>query len=514
MGMSRFAFFVGLVTLGTMSALAEDSLGVVLHKPSAFDGYNLFSPLDGAGSYLIDNDGRVVHFWDTEYRSNIGYLLDNGNLLRTTTYGNGGNGHLFGGGAGLGIQELSWDGELLWEYVYSSEDYLMHHDIEPMPNGNVLVIAWERKSVEETIAAGRDPELIDERGLWPLHLLEVKPARPSGGTVVWEWHIWDHLIQDFDETKANFGDVAAHPERVEINPPGLWMDRIPDDEREQLEALGYLGGEPADDKAKDQKRERARSADWLHTNAIAYNAELDQIAVSTLGNNEIWIIDHSTTTDEARGHSGGRYGKGGDLLYRWGNPFAYRAGAESDQTLFAQHNVHWIPEGLPGAGHLLIFNNGRGRPQGNYSSVVELATPFDVKTGYALQPGEPFGPKQPVWEYTAPEPKEFYSSFISGAQRLPNGNTLVCFGAKGIFFEVTADGEEVWRFVNPVIGPEGSSHSGKTKKPSNIVFRAHRYAPDHPAFAGKTLTPGLELTEYVKQHPPKMPILLDTDDDE
>ncbi len=514
MGMSRFAFFVGLVTIGTMSAIAEEDLGVVLHKPDAFDGYTLYSPLDGAGSYLIDNEGRVVHFWDTDFRSNVGYLLDNGNLLRTTTFGNGGNGHLFGGGAGHGIQELSWDGELLWEYVYSSEDYLMHHDIEPMPNGHVLVIAWERKSVEDTVAAGRDPELIDERGLWTLHILEVKPERPSGGTVVWEWHIWDHLIQDFDETKANYGDVAAHPERVEINPPGLWMDRIPDDEREQLEALGYLGGEPADEKEADKKRERARSADWLHTNAIAYHAELDQIAVSTLGNNEIWIIDHSTTTDEARGHSGGRYGKGGDLLYRWGNPFAYRAGVEGDQTLFAQHNVHWIADGLPGAGHLLIFNNGRGRPEGNYSSIVELATPFDAKSGYALQPGEPFGPASPVWEYTAPEPKEFYSSFISGAQRLPNGNTLVCFGAKGIFFEVTADGEEVWRFVNPVIGPEGSSHSGKTKKPSNIVFRAHRYAPDHPAFKRKTLTPGLALTEYIKQHPPKMPIILDTGDDE
>ena len=514
MGKSRFIPLVSLMVIGTMGSFAEEPLGVVLNEPGAFEGYTLFSPLDGAGSYLIDNDGRVVHFWDTNYRSNVGYLLDNGNLLRTTTFGNGGNGHLFGGGAGHGIQELSWDGELVWEYVYSSEDYLMHHDIEPMPNGNVLVIAWERKSVEETAAAGRDPEMIDERGLWPLHILEVKPERPSGGTVVWEWHVWDHLIQDFDETKANYGDVAAHPELVEINPPGLWMDRIPDDEREQLEALGYLGGEPDDDKARDNKRERRRSADWLHTNAIAYNADLDQIAVSTLGNNEIWVIDHSTTTEEARGHSGGRYGKGGDLLYRWGNPFAYRGGAESDQTLFAQHNVHWIPEGLPGAGHLLIFNNGRGRPAGNFSSIDEIVPPFDAKTGYALQPGEPFGPTSPIWTYTAPEPEEFYSSFISGAQRLPNGNTLVCFGSKGIFFEVTADGDEVWRFVNPVVGPEGSSHSGKTKKPINIVFRCHRYAPDHPAFKGKALTPGLELTAFIEQHPPKMPILRETGDED
>ena len=128
------------------------------------------------------------------------------------------------------------------------------------------------------------------------------------------------------------------------------------------------------------------TADWLHTNAIAYNAELDQIAVSSLGNNEIWIIDHSTTTEEARGRSGGRYGKGGDVLYRWGNPSAYRAGSTSDQTLFAQHNVHWIPQGYPGGGNLLIFNNGRGRPDGNYSSIVELAAPQESPGKYVVSP--------------------------------------------------------------------------------------------------------------------------------
>lgn len=502
------SFFVVLFA-SSLIAHAEDSLGVVLHEPEALAGYNLYSPLDGAGSYLIDNEGRVVHSWDTDYRSNVGYLLDNGNLLRTTTFGNGGNKHLFGGGAGHGIEELSWDGEQLWEFVYSSEDYLMHHDIEPLPNGNVLIIAWERKSTEETIAAGRDPELVGDRGLWPLHILEIEPTRPNGGKVVWEWHIWDHLIQDFDDSKANYGDVAAHPERVEINPPGLWMDRIPDDEREQLEALGYLGGEPADKKATESKRERARSADWLHTNAIAYNAELDQIAVSVLGNNEIWIIDHSTTTEEAHGSTGGRHGKGGDLLYRWGNPIAYRTGVEADQTLFAQHNVHWIPTGYPGAGNLLVFNNGRGRADGTYSSVDEIVPPLDGDAGFALEPGKPFGPAGPAWSYVAPEKEDFYSSFISGAQRLSNGNTLVCYGAKGIFFEVTPDGKEVWRFINPAVGPEGSSHSGDEKKPVNIVFRVHRYSPDYPAFEGKDLAPGLELTEYLMEHPVKMPLTLE-----
>jgi hypothetical protein len=506
----RHLFISAILTICMLSAHGQEPMGVVAHESGAFEGYNLYSPLDGAGSYLIDNEGRVIHFWDTEYRSNVGYLRDNGNLLRTTTFGNGGNGHIYGGGAGYGIQELSWDGELLWEFVHSSEDYLMHHDIEPLPNGNVLVISWERKSQEETIAAGRDPELVGDEGLWPLHIFEVSPVRPSGGKIVWEWHVWDHLIQDFDETKANYGDVAAHPERVEINPPGLWMDRISEEETKQLEALGYLGGAPEESKADARKKKNSTKSDWLHTNAIAYNAELDQLAVSTLGNNEIWIIDHSTTTEEARGRSGGRYGKGGDLLYRWGNPIAYRGGDKSDQTLFAQHNVQWIPKGHPGAGRLLIFNNGRDREDGNYSSIVELAPPVHAKHGYKRSPGMPFGPTAPHWEYAAPNKEDFYSMFISGAQRLPNGNTLVCYGAKGIFFEVTPDHEEVWRFVNPIIGPKGSSHSNADREPSNIVFRVHRYAPDHPAFRDRNLTPGLEVTEYLKLNPSKMPLALDS----
>lgn len=492
-------------------AWAEDEnkpLGLILHdKEAAFEGYNLFAPLDSATTYLMDNEGRVIHTWESEYRpGSVPYLLENGNLLRPASYGRGGNRVFAGGGAGYRIEEWSWDGEKLWEFVYASDERLMHHDIAPMPNGNVLVLAWEMKTKEEAKAAGRKPDLMRTDELWPEHIIEVKPTRPEGGEIVWEWHLWDHLIQDYDETKANYGDVAAHPELVDINPTGHWLDVISDEELAKLDALGYLADNPPQDTGKKPRR-GGIGADWLHANAIAYNAELNQIAISLLGNNEIWIVDHSTTTEEAKGHAGGRAGMGGDILYRWGNPIAYRAAGEYDQQLFAQHDVHWIAKGLPGEGNLLLFNNGRGREEGNYSSVEELVPPLKDDYSYALAPGEPFAPEGPVWEYSAPETKEFYSSYISGARRLPNGNTLICQGADGTFFEVTPDKQVVWKYVNPAVPPDiPKDEEGKGGKTyNNPVFRLYRYAPDYPAFEDKDLSPGPVLVEYLENHPAKRP---------
>jgi Arylsulfotransferase (ASST) len=187
----------------------------------------------------------------------------------------------------------------------------------------------------------------------------------------------------------------------------------------------------------------------MHVNAVAYNAELDQIVLSSPAFHEIWIIDHSTTKEQAKGHTGGRWGKGGDILYRWGNPRAYQSGTSVDQRLFGQHNIQWIAKGLSGEGHLLVFNNGGGRKPVEHSSVDEFVPPTDKDGNYVRPKHGPFGPAQPLWSYTAPDKKDFYSWFISGAQRLPNGNTLINSGAVGIVFEVTPEKETVWKFANP-----------------------------------------------------------------
>lgn len=483
--------------------------GLITHKKGAFDGLNLYTPLESGTTYLMDNDGRVIHTWTSDYRpGQQGYLLPNGDLLRTASFGREGNGTFHGGGAGYRVQKFTWDNEKIWEWVYASDKVLMHHDIEPMPNGNVLILAWEMKTKEEAIKAGRNPELLRDGELWSEHVLEVKPIYPDGAEVVWEWHLWDHLIQDFDEEQDNYGDVAAHPELMDIDPPGFWMDRISPEELEQLEALGYLGTDDVDKQKKPNRR--GGGADWLHMNAVAYNPIHDLIALSALGNNEIYILDHSTTTEEAKGHTGGKYGHGGDYLYRWGNPLAYRRGTEEDQRLFAQHDVHWIAEGLPGAGDLLIFNNGRARPGGAFSSVDQVTLPFTAEGGFHREDGQAWGPKEPVWQYTAENKKDFNSNFISGARRLPNGNTLICAGAQGTFFEVTPNKKEVWRYVNAAypIRPNAKKDA-KPRRPGfmqYIVYRVYRYPHDYSAFKGKVLSPGPLLTDYLKDHPTKIPL--------
>jgi hypothetical protein len=107
------------------------------------------------------------------------------------------NPSLNGGGAQGVIQRYSWSGTLVWEYTYSGATYLAHHDIEPMPNGNFLLIAWEVK----TAAQARQAGFSRNASMWPDHIIEVQPSGTNGGTIVWQWHVWDHLIQDYDPTK-------------------------------------------------------------------------------------------------------------------------------------------------------------------------------------------------------------------------------------------------------------------------------------------------------------------------
>ncbi|MEE2857809.1 MAG: aryl-sulfate sulfotransferase [Planctomycetota bacterium] len=457
--------FLALLLPGFLQADEGDqTVGWFHGQPASFDGYSFFAPGRSTTTYLVDEIGRVVHSWPSAFNpGNAAYLLQGGQILRAARIP--GNLPISAGGVGGRVERIAWDGTLLWQFDYSSNLVQHHHDVEQLPNGNVLLIAWELKTAAQALAAGRDPSMLDDNELWPDHIIEVAPTSSSGGTIVWQWHAWDHLIQELDPTRDNFGVVADHPEKIHIN---------------------YDGGSP--------------DADWLHFNSIDYNADLDQILVSVPTFGEVWIIDHSTTTTEAAGSSGGDSGHGGDLLYRWGNPRAYQAGTIPDQVFFFQHGSEWIGPGLPGEGNLIVFNNGVNRPGGNASSADEFIPPIDVNGDYILTPGSAYGPSDLEWTYMAPDPGDLFGRILGGVQRLPNGNTLICEGAHGIFVEVTEAGQEAWRYVNPV-GPTGTYDQGETvpgnaNSTENSVFRVHRFGASAVQLAGLDLTPGDPLENY------------------
>jgi len=454
-----------------------DTRGLVHRAEGAWEGYTLIAPLTSTRLYLIDLAGEVVHTWDPPMRTMCAILLDDGNLLRWGVLEDDERRFQGPGVTGGIVETIDWDGNVLWHYELTGDEELLHHDIALLPSGNVLIVAWEYRSREEAIAAGRDPEQVDERGMWPDVVHELRPTPPLGAEVVWTWRAWDHLVQDFDGSKANFGSPHELAGRIDLNadhrgsaPMTAAQIEAQRKLAKDMSALGYGGGDDGGEEPMS-----GSAPDWLHTNAIDHLPEHDLIVLSVPALNELWVIDHSTTTEEAAGSTGGRFGRGGDLLWRWGNPRNYGAGKGRDQQLSFQHDPTWQAS-EEGTLRLVVFNNGRLRKGGKpYSSVDELVVPFDPAKGFPREPGKPFGPAAPAWSYS--EPGTFYSSFISGAQRLPNGNTLICSGAQGRVFEVTRSGEVVWDYRNPLVGEV------ERNVPANSLYRAVRFPKDHAALA-------------------------------
>ena len=426
-----------------MIGFGQQTVGLFINEPSSYNGYTLFNSSASKTTYLIDNCGYKVYQWDSNFKPGLMvYLLDNGNLLRTNRLNNT---TLGGGGSGGGIEILDTSSNVLWSYIVNSDSTLQHHDVEVLPNGNVLILAWELISEQEAnsfgsvVSADRYSEMI----------LEVNPSTDQ---IVWEWHAWDHLIQDIDPNLPHYGSISDYPDRININYHTSNLSNNPD---------------------------------WIHANSIDYNPDLDQIIINCASWDEFWIIDHSTTTVEAADSIGGFSGKGGNILYRWGNPQAYNRGDALDQVFEFQHDAHWIPSGFPDEGKIMIFNNGRQR---EYSSIDIIEPPLDTNNfnNYSLTNNDPYNPQNLFWTYS--DSANFYSPKISGAQQLENGNVLICSGNQGRIFEIEYQTDSVvWDYIIPISGlnpiTQGVTASG------NGVFRAHRFSPSYSGFDSLVLTP-------------------------
>jgi hypothetical protein len=512
------------------SAYAVESFvqpsGVLQYNPDkSYGGYQLFSGT-GAGnttSYLIDMEGYVVKEWKRDYVVSLHEtMLPNGNLLvaqqpwtlplppgvpstvkmRKQTWPMGSaltatNGVNVGGGHGGYLQEFDWNGNVVWEYELNDATHVQHHTITPSPwtPGNVLILGWEWKSRDEAIAKGRNPATVGVRGIWPDYVIEVNRAKQ----IVWEFHVWDNLIQNFDPTKANYGDPKANPDKWDIN----WIQP----------GSAVIGSDTV----------ASSMADWTHWNTANYHpTDSNKIVTNSRHMGESYIIDKAAKR----------------LIWRWGNPSVYGAGKapsfmnDGDQLLWGPHHAHIIPPGLPGAGNMLILDNGWNRAGGNRTRTIEVDLSQTSYTAYAstavgaLPTGntsltksndaspQALHPGHIVWQYAGARPNSMYSASQCANQRLPNGNTMVTITETGHIIEVTkgvASGanwvnkEVVWEFINPLystgsattgytypnvaclFNDGGVGGSGTTLNPTSI-HRSTRIGADDPALAGKDLS--------------------------
>ena len=424
--------FLTLV-LGVFQLIAaQETVGLVYDDVNLekSNGYTLFNALSDDRVYLINNCGEAIKQWD--FLGNIStnvYILENGNVLQSNRFN---------------ADIRDWDNNVLWSIDFFSDlGFSIHHDIEPLPNGNFLALVRDTYTRDQMIAEGRDTAFLE--AIMALDkIVEIEPVGTNSANIVWEWKFFDHMVQDFDSSKPNFGVVANNPQLLNMN---------------------YDDG---------------NAVDFVHTNAIDYNEDLDQIIISARHTHEIYVIDHSTSTAEAAGHTGGLYGKGGDFLWRWGNPETYNKGTINDRQLGSQHDSKWIPDG-PYQGKIGVFSND-GYGTDLTASSIHIIDQNETNGVYSLSAGE-FLPNDYFWSYDGTIMGEvMFGSSRCGMQIMSNGNALINETEKGRLSEVDSNGNVVWVYIIPIA--DGSNINQFDDPDGNSAFRAHRYREDYVGFSG------------------------------
>lgn len=369
-------------------------------QDETYDGYFLYSESGVSsdvqiqtGTYLLDEFGQRVHEWPTERFMPEGtgaYLLENGLLLRQVAPQDWLLMEKFTVGSHGMVELVDWEGTVVWEYArIEVGKHVLHHDMEPLPNGNVLVLSYEAKTPKEVAALGGQSE---SEIRWFEKILELEPNLSDGSTrVVWEWDSTDHLV-------SGTGDVPKDRLAIDVNGAG---------ERQ------------------------------LHFNSIDYDPEGKRMLVSSLIYGEVLVIDH----------------RSGKIMDRWGKGI-----------LGGQHDARWLDDTVPHTGDFLVHNNRDGRLEGSGQG-----GPFGLGAFHSavleVRLGSEGNEAEVVWEYEPDPLDSWYGPFMSGASRLPNGNTLVINSYNKRVFELSADREILLDFHLP--GP-------------GRVFRVYKLPKSHP----------------------------------
>lgn len=418
----------------------SNTVGLLYADPDNIaEGYLLFTPQGSEHAYLINNCGELVNQWTFSGTSNYSgcYMMDDGSIVKFVV-------NFFNSIAVYGdgcFERRAWNNDLIWSYCGTGRYKGLHSDLYPLPNGNFLGLVQDQHTTAEAIQAGVRPQNIGNNGFKMESIVEFMPIGNDDAEVVWEWHTWDHAIQDFDDTKDNFGVIADHPELYDIN---------------------MISGNS-------------------HYNSISYNETLDQIVMSSWLDDEIFIIDHSTTSEEAAGSTGGTYGRGGDFLFRWGNPSNYDH--PGPQKLFGQHNPKWIYSSYPNGGMISVFNNNWG----NGASAATIINQDPDNDGiYDVAADGTFLPEDYhfLWNGNVIGNSTMYSGIMSGVDVQANGNITICEATRGRFSEVNLDGDVVWVYQSPDANGNAQNQGAN---PNSSVYKIDKYAPDFPGLIDKDL---------------------------
>lgn len=431
-------------------------LGVTIYNPEkCWNGFTILSSDEGR---LIDMNGNLVHLWKGKLH-HPNKVYPGGYLLATTAAWRQGHQD------GIEIQIRDFNDKVLWRFNRWHEGKAnegdgkmwvsrQHHDMQIkgnptgyyIPNQKSLdvsrgtVLALAHYNIQQN-KINKNVRLVDDV------IYEVDIAT---GKIIWEWKAADHLDEmGFDEAAL----AAMQNYKAKLRGEGDGFDWFHEN------CASYLGP----NKWFDQGDKR-----FHPDNIILDSREAGLLA----------IVDHQS----------------GKIVWRTG-PY-YRDGDDKKLGwIIGPHHTHMIPKGLPGEGDILLYDNGGqsgyGPPNDNApNGIAVMRRPYSR----ALE----FNPitKDKVWEYapnnmSAPNQKsgfDLYSPFISSAQRLPNGNTLITEGSDGRVIEVTKDREIVWEYISPYLW------DSSVPAIRNLVYRAYRvpydWVPQLPKGKESAVDPG------------------------
>ena len=356
--------------------------------------------------YLLNKEGEVLNEWNLSSSLGNDISLESDGSLTGIFKPENEPVFSFGGFGGI-VKRIDPDGTEMWSYEVNNENALSHHDVELLPNGNVLFLVWEKLSTQDAQSMGVETEFdLYTESLWEIN--------PSTDEIVWKWNSIDHIVQNNDPELDNFGNPSENWKKIDLN-----------------------------------KNPILENGDIMHANGIDYDNERDLIYVSVNFYHEIWVIDHSTSTEEAAGSIGGNYGIGGDLVYRFGD--------QPNLDIFDRnHFLNLIEGDFPGENNMLVYVNGNS---------IEQSTAYEFKLPFEQFPTNEA--PEVIWSFTHPQ---MYSRIVSGVEPLKNGNRLITEGDYGMW-EITPEGQIAWKY----------------EVDGNMLWRAYVFYPDDEAIQSLNL---------------------------